>query len=101
MKTRAYTACIGMYRHVSACISMYQHVSVCISMYQHVSACISILILCALLVEDKPSYRSKIEENLLKAQQKAEEDVKKRNEKKKENDKYVLRKAMDVSCMYF
>lgn len=47
-------------------------------------------------VDDKPTYRLKIEENLVKAQQKADDEVKKRNEKKKENDKYVLRKAMDV-----
>ncbi|XP_067934540.1 dynein axonemal assembly factor 4-like [Watersipora subatra] len=52
--------------------------------------------LCSPTMEDKPLYRSRIEENLVKAQEKAEEEVKRRNEKKRENDKYVLRKAMDL-----
>ncbi|KAF6030603.1 DYX1C1 [Bugula neritina] len=52
--------------------------------------------LCSPVMEDKPAYRAKIEENLIKAQQREEEETKKRNEKKRENDKFVLRKAMDL-----
>lgn len=47
--------------------------------------------------ENKPAYRLKIEENLVKIQQKAEEEDKKRVEKKRENEKHALHKAMDVS----
>lgn len=36
----------------------------------------------------------------MKAQQRAEDEIKKRNEKKRENDKYALRKAMDVSLAF-
>lgn len=52
------------------------------------------------VVDDKPLYRSKIEENIVKAQKRAEVELKQRHEKKRENDKYVLRKAMDVSGKY-